>query len=125
MSGPVSTSRKIQPMHDPPVKKTKTKTVVSLPAPYPQSLDSPIGINPAVGIVGVVRAVGGSRADGRARRQPYARMSIPSAVPPSACVATVEASAAGESPTAISARGEPVDEQRSGSRRLRQAALED
>src|ERR1700675_866994 len=30
---------KIQPMHDPPVKKTKT--VVSLPAPYPQSLDSP------------------------------------------------------------------------------------
>jgi hypothetical protein len=26
-------------MHDPPVKKTKT--VVSLPAPYPQSLDSP------------------------------------------------------------------------------------
>ena len=27
-------------MHDPPVKKTKT--VVSLPAPYPQSLDSPI-----------------------------------------------------------------------------------
>src|SRR5271168_1716845 len=37
--GPVSTSRKIQPMHDPPVKKTKT--VVSLPAPYPQSLDSP------------------------------------------------------------------------------------
>src|SRR5271154_5976921 len=42
MSGPVSTSRKIQPMHDPPVKKTKTKTVVSLPAPYPQSLDSPL-----------------------------------------------------------------------------------
>src|SRR5271170_8296421 len=39
MSGNVSTSRKIQPMHDPPVKKTKT--VVSLPAPYPQSLDSP------------------------------------------------------------------------------------
>src|SRR5271168_4816638 len=42
MSGPVSTSRKIQPMHDPPVKKTKT--VVSLPAPYPQSLDSPSSI---------------------------------------------------------------------------------
>src|ERR1700722_9686778 len=42
MSGPVSTSRKIQPMHDPPVKKTKT--VVSLPAPYPQSLDSPFSL---------------------------------------------------------------------------------
>jgi hypothetical protein len=29
-------------MHDPPVKKTKT--VVSLPAPYPQSLDSPADV---------------------------------------------------------------------------------
>src|SRR5277367_1801662 len=49
MSGPVSTSRKIQPMHDPPVKKTKT--VVSLPAPYPQSLDSPVRRAIAAGII--------------------------------------------------------------------------
>src|SRR5208283_4380247 len=51
-------------------------------------------------------------------------MSIPGAMPCAAPCAAVVTGAADEAAAAIAARGEPVDEERSGSRRLRQTSFE-
>src|SRR5271169_5613499 len=77
MSGPVSTSRKIQPMHDPPVKKTKT--VVSLPAPYPQSLDSPwdSGISLRISSIFISSATAFLRFDSLEYCHPSKKKSVP------------------------------------------------
>src|SRR5271156_4236862 len=72
--------------------------------------------------VGVIVGAGGPRSDRRGAEAERRRsdgdptgMTVPGAMP-SAAVA-----ASDESPAAITARGEPVDEQGSGTRRLRQA----